>query len=257
MRAIKEYVTILLALIITIVAITVLYKSLEENCAPINEDAGYDYYYEVATSKYTPSEILECIAKGSNRDAVMNVLANPKTPFDILADFSTEFPLLVAENPSTPFEILMELSENADPIIRLTVGLNPSTPVGILRELAKDEQVFIREAVAQNPETPIEVLENLKKDDLNTPPEVLFMLTKQILETLATNGGLSAAVWIAKHNNTPVEAIYELERLPKKTLCFGYVLPSLPGCAKPEQSSFYIRASQHIHNALSFLAEKD
>jgi hypothetical protein len=122
---------------------------------------------------------------------------------------------LVIANPNTPYEILAQLAKDEDYSVRMAVAENPNTPPELLAQLAKDEDYHVRRAVAGNPNTPPDILVQLANDkdysvrravsrNTNTPPEILAQLSKDEHRLVRTE--------VAKNTSTPPEVLAQLAR---------------------------------------------
>lgn len=136
----------------------------------------------VATSEYTPGEILALLAKDKNRDVKFSVAGNentlPETLIMLASDENLHVRNLVATNKNTPPEVLTNLAEDESMITRAAVAENANTPIEVLRTLAKDNENDIRvlAAVADNERIPQDVQNQLLRSN-----------DEFVLRTLASN----------------------------------------------------------------------
>jgi hypothetical protein len=184
---------------------------------------------EIAKNKNTPPIILRYLA--SDRQTQLEVLKNPNTPRDILAEYIPQITnekqiesilrgtdYTQQKNPQMPSNVLEILSHHPKDVIRYLVALYPTASITTLKRLAFDNYHMVRQTVAGNPNTPSDTLiEMAKKNVINTTvgsahsvpyiiaerkdatPEALNYLARQPVSTVRSN--------VVRNNNTSLETL--------------------------------------------------
>ena len=145
--------------------------------SPIDLPAEILYQLVQTQNEYIRKEIV----KNKNMPTmILEVLKNPATPADILAEY---IPKITNEkqiesilrgtgytqqkNPHMPSEILEQLSHHPKDVIRYLVALYPNTPVKTLERLAFDSYDLVKATVAEKPHTPPNILIEMAKAPQN------------------------------------------------------------------------------------------
>jgi len=129
---------------------------------------------------------------GANRKglAVMRLVAShPNTDAQTLAKLAAhpDAPYVLHEvlaNPRTPTEVLAPYYESTDYLVEWGLARNPKTPQRVLERLSRSADLYTRMNLAWNPATPREILERLARD----PDESLARNAKQALDRRSKGG---------------------------------------------------------------------